>query len=87
MMMSEWLRPVRLPSPPPLIQVAANSEVNMMNVQNLAVCFGPTLLRLREDEEGEAQINLASIANIKHGNNVIATIIEHWTEVMIKTRL
>ncbi len=73
-----------------LVRVAANSEVNMMGVQNLAVCFGPTLMRVKEEETTggagqaapESVASMASIVNIKFGNMVVAILVQHWSEVL-----
>jgi len=62
-----------------LANVAAHSEVNMMSFQNLAVCFGPTLLR-REDGHGPAsdEVGLQQIVDIRHGNAVVTALLESW---------
>ncbi len=73
-----------------LVRVAANSEVNMMGVQNLAVCFGPTLMRVKEEETAggagqaapDSVASMASIVNIKFGNMVVAILVQHWSEVL-----
>ncbi len=57
-----------------LARVAANSSVNLMTAGNLAVCFGPTLLRPREE-------TVASIMDIKFCNQVLEIMIEHSEEL------
>ena len=47
-----------------LHKVASKSETNLMTASNLGVCFGPTLLRPREE-------TVASIMDIKFCNEVI----------------
>ena len=53
-----------------LNKVAAKQEQNLMTASNLGVCFGPTLLRPREE-------TVASIMDIKFCNEVIEIMIEH----------
>ena len=53
-----------------LSKVAAKHEHNLMNASNLGVCFGPTLLRPREE-------TVASIMDIKFCNEVIEIMIEN----------
>ena len=53
-----------------LSKVAAKHEQNLMNASNLGVCFGPTLLRPREE-------TVASIMDIKFCNEVIEIMIEN----------
>ena len=57
-----------------LFQVADNSDINMMTVSNLGVCFGPTLLRAEEE-------SVAAIIDIKFGNVVVEILIENWRRV------
>ncbi len=57
-----------------LEKVADNSERNMMNVSNLGVCFGPTLLRAEEE-------TVAAIMDIKFANVVVEILIEIWRKV------
>lgn len=52
-----------------LSKVAAKSEVNLMTAANIGVCFGPTLLRPREE-------TVASIMDIKFCNEVVQILIE-----------
>ena len=53
-----------------LHKVAAKSDTNLMTASNLGVCFGPTLLRPREE-------TVASIMDIKFCNEVIENMIEN----------
>ena len=46
------------------------SEINLMTASNLGVCFGPTLLRPREE-------TVASIMDIKFCNQAVEILIEH----------
>jgi hypothetical protein len=52
-----------------LNKVAAKSDINLMTAANIGVCFGPTLLRPREE-------TVASIMDIKFCNEVIQILIE-----------
>ncbi len=53
-----------------LSRVKAKSEKNLMTAGNLAVCFGPTLLRPREE-------TVASIMDIKFCNEVVEILIDN----------
>ncbi|XP_074598061.1 GTPase regulator associated with FAK isoform X2 [Brevipalpus obovatus] len=57
-----------------LSNVANNSEKNLMNVCNLGVCFGPTLLRPEEE-------TVAAIMDIKFGNVVVEILIENCDKI------
>ncbi len=57
-----------------LSKVAANSDVNLMTPANLGVCFGPTLLRPREE-------TVASIMDIKFCNEVVEVIVERCNSI------
>lgn len=59
-----------------LLRVAENRESNMMGVANLAVCFGPTLLRTADEDDAAA-----AILDIKFGNAVVAALVDHWDSV------
>ena len=48
-----------------VLQVSRQAAVNLMTAANLGVCFGPTLLRPREE-------TVASIIDIKFSNQVEA---------------
>ncbi len=52
-----------------LNRVASNSHVNLMTAANLGVCFGPTLLRPKEE-------TVATIMDIKFCNEVVEILIE-----------
>lgn len=54
--------------------VARKSDKNLMSVGNLAVCFGPTLLRA-------ARETVASILDLKFYNVVAETLIQHHDDV------
>lgn len=54
--------------------VAAKSDKNLMPVSNLAVCFGPTLLRPEEE-------TVASIMDIKFYNVVVEILIENYEKI------
>ena len=53
-----------------LSKVASRSDKNLMTASNLGVCFGPTLLRPREE-------TVASIMDIKFSNQVVEILIEN----------
>ena len=57
-----------------LYRIANNSDKNKMNVSNLGVCFGPTLLRQEEE-------TIAGIMDIKFGNVVVEILIESCDKV------
>lgn len=47
----------------------------MMTVSNLAVCFGPTLLRAEEE-------TVAAIMDIKFANVIVEILIENWRQIL-----
>ncbi|GMT19098.1 hypothetical protein PFISCL1PPCAC_10395, partial [Pristionchus fissidentatus] len=57
-----------------LRRVADSSDENLMTVGNLGVCFGPTLLRPREE-------TVAAIMDIKFCNVVVEVLIAHAKEI------
>jgi hypothetical protein len=59
-----------------LDKVASKSNINMMTVGNLGVCFGPTLLR---DEEE----TVAAIMDIKFANVCVEILIENWRQILL----
>ncbi len=58
-----------------LENVAERCDRNMMNVSNLGVCFGPTLLRAEEE-------TVAAIMDIKFANVVVEILIENWRKFL-----
>lgn len=54
-----------------------HSEQNLMTVSNIAVCFGPTLMRPERE-------TVAAIMDIKFCNVVVEILIENYTKVMLK---
>ncbi|XP_012530977.1 rho GTPase-activating protein 26 isoform X2 [Monomorium pharaonis] len=58
-----------------LCTVAKKSDKNLMTVGNLAVCFGPTLLRPEEE-------TVASIMDIKFYNIVVEILIENCERIV-----
>jgi len=54
--------------------VAEQSSKNLMTVVNIAVCFGPTLMRSREE-------TMAAIMNIKFCNIVVEILIDNYEKV------
>ncbi|XP_072745556.1 rho GTPase-activating protein 26 isoform X1 [Anoplolepis gracilipes] len=58
-----------------LCTVAKKSDKNLMTVGNLAVCFGPTLLRPEEE-------TVASIMDIKFYNIVVEILIENCERII-----
>lgn len=57
-----------------LTNVTAHSDKNLMNVSNLGVCFGPTLLRPEEE-------TVAAIMDIKFCNVVVEILIENYNKI------
>lgn len=57
-----------------LCSVAAKSDKNLMSASNLAVCFGPTLLRAERE-------TVASILELKFYNVIVETLLDHYHEV------
>ncbi|KAF5300015.1 hypothetical protein FQR65_LT09271 [Abscondita terminalis] len=57
-----------------LTNVVAKSEINLMTVSNLGVCFGPTLLRPEEE-------TVASIMDLKFYNIVVEILIENFEKI------
>lgn len=57
--------------------VVTHSEQNLMTVSNIAVCFGPTLMRPERE-------TVAAIMDIKFCNVVVEILIENYTKVMFK---
>lgn len=58
-----------------LYSVAKKSDKNLMTVGNLAVCFGPSLLRPEEE-------TVASIMDIKFYNIVVEILIENCERIV-----
>lgn len=54
--------------------VVAKSDKNLMNVSNLGVCFGPTLLRPEEE-------TVASILDLKFYNIVVEILIDNYERI------
>ncbi|CAB3232707.1 unnamed protein product [Arctia plantaginis] len=57
-----------------LRNVAARCDKNLMSTSNLAVCFGPTLLRPERE-------TVASILELKFYNVLVETLLEHYAEI------
>ncbi|XP_060806169.1 rho GTPase-activating protein Graf [Amyelois transitella] len=57
-----------------LRNVAASSEKNLMSTSNLAVCFGPTLLRAERE-------TVASILELKFYNVLVETLLDNYREI------
>lgn len=55
-------------------RVADKADKNLMNVSNLGVCFGPTLLRPEEE-------TVAAIMDIKFCNVVVEILIDNYEKV------
>ncbi len=55
-------------------RVSDNSDINLMTVSNLGVCFGPTLMRPEEE-------TIAAIMDIKFCNIVVEILINHYKKV------
>lgn len=58
-----------------LVKVAARSEVNKMEPSNLAIVFGPSLLRLEEKGEADMQQQIANMMNMSSQNSLIENMI------------
>lgn len=54
--------------------MVAKSDKNLMNVSNLGVCFGPTLLRPEEE-------TVASILDLKFYNIVVEILIDNYQRI------
>lgn len=54
--------------------VAARSDKNLMSCSNLAVCFGPTLLRPERE-------TVASILDLKFYNVLVETLLDHYEQI------
>ncbi|XP_048338888.1 oligophrenin-1-like [Sphaerodactylus townsendi] len=63
-----------------LVQVCSHSRENLMTPSNMAVVFGPTLMRAQED-------TVAAMMNIKFQNIVVEILIEHFDKVWQFPRL
>ncbi|VVC88549.1 unnamed protein product, partial [Leptidea sinapis] len=57
-----------------LLNVAAASSKNLMSVCNLAVCWGPTLLRPERE-------TVASILELKFYNVLVESLLNHFAEI------
>lgn len=60
-----------------MFSVVTHSEQNLMTVSNIAVCFGPTLMRPERE-------TVAAIMDIKFCNVVVEILIENYAKVMLK---
>lgn len=60
--------------------MAAHSKENLMNVANLGVVFGPTLMRPQEE-------TVAAIMDLKFQNIVVEILIEHHEKVRVCTNV
>lgn len=58
-----------------MCSVVTHSEQNLMTVSNIAVCFGPTLMRPERE-------TVAAIMDIKFCNVVVEILIENYTKVI-----
>ena len=63
-----------------LSKVASRSDRNLMTASNLGVCFGPTLLRPKEE-------TVASIMDIKFSNQACIPLESHATFASVKTEV
>ncbi|KAI8803271.1 hypothetical protein BJ742DRAFT_829960 [Cladochytrium replicatum] len=59
-----------------LQRVAEYSHINKMEPANLAIVFGPSLLRTSEDGQGEAQV-MMNMLNMSHHNSLVEAMIEY----------
>ena len=60
--------------PPTIVRVSESSQKNLMNVSNIGVCFGPTLMRPEEE-------TMATIMDIKFCNLIVEILIENYDKV------
>jgi hypothetical protein len=63
-----------------LVKVAAKSDVNKMEASNLAIVFGPSLIRAEEKGEAGMQAAYANMMNMSFQNALIENMITQ-TEV------
>ena len=63
--------------PPTIVRVSESSQKNLMNVSNIGVCFGPTLMRPEEE-------TMATIMDIKFCNLIVEILIENYDKVWMK---
>uniref|UniRef100_A0AAX7UAA1 Oligophrenin 1 n=1 Tax=Astatotilapia calliptera TaxID=8154 RepID=A0AAX7UAA1_ASTCA len=63
-----------------LVNVCSHSDENLMTSSNMAVIFGPTLMRAKEE-------TVAAMLDIKFQNIVVEILIEHCKKVRLKTAL
>ncbi|NXI53901.1 RHG42 protein, partial [Chloroceryle aenea] len=57
-----------------LVKVSLHSQQNLMTVSNLAVIFGPTLMKAQDE-------TVAAMMNIKFQNIVVEILIEHYEKI------
>jgi hypothetical protein len=58
-----------------LVKVSKYSEENKMEASNLAIVFGPSLLRVRETNAADMQAAYANMMNMSFQNSLIEAII------------
>uniref|UniRef100_A0A669CZV2 Oligophrenin 1 n=1 Tax=Oreochromis niloticus TaxID=8128 RepID=A0A669CZV2_ORENI len=63
-----------------LVNVCSHSDENLMTPSNMAVIFGPTLMRAKEE-------TVAAMLDIKFQNIVVEILIEHCKKVRLKKKL
>ncbi|XP_072040049.1 rho GTPase-activating protein 26-like isoform X3 [Amphiura filiformis] len=61
-----------------LSKVASYSNINLMTVANLGVCFGPTLMRPEEE-------TMKAIMDIKFANIIVEMLITHYEKIFKTT--
>ena len=63
-----------------LVKVSSKSEINKMEPSNLAIVYGPSLIRAEEKGEGDMQAAYANMMNMSFQNSLIENMITQ-TEV------
>lgn len=58
-----------------LVKVAQKSEINKMEPSNLAIVFGPSLLRVEERVDADMQQQIANMMNMSSQNSLVENMI------------
>ena len=58
-----------------LAKVASHSEVNKMEASNLAIVFGPSLIRIEETGQVNMQAAMANMMNMSFQNSLVESMI------------
>ena len=65
-----------------LTKVASRSEINKMEASNLAIVFGPSLIRIEETGQVNMQAAMANMMNMSFQNSLVESMITQ-TQVLI----